>query len=215
MGYATAPNAVSAPVLLAIGIGQTVDAGRIVTLKPKPVDPIIVIPELPPESAPEHQAAVAELIQKLNDVNAATKKVNATREEDVPALPDYGMSLDDFAQTGSSVAEFAPGSWILAPDAKARIKALALLLIKNADTIRYVLIQGSADDIGSIEVNTVISRQRAQAVFDELQRNGVSDEKLGMKVSVFIRPPRQLTVKDKNSERKVIIRVSRMGEESL
>lgn len=212
-GFATAPNAVSAPVTFALGLGQTVELPRIVLRRPPPPPPVIVIPELPPENSPERQAAVSNLMELLREQNEKAAKLEESRApEPEPAIVlRRGMSLDDFAGNGSSIADFQSGSWVLDGPSRAKLATLAKLLLKD-DRVRYVLIQGSADDVGSFDVNTYISRQRAQAVYDELARLGISAEKLGIKIAVFMKAPNQMTDRDKQGQRQVMLQVSRMGE---
>lgn len=214
-GYATAPNAVSAPVTFALGVGQTIELPRIVMRPPPPPPPVIVIPELPPENSPDRQAAVTNLMDLLREQNeqaAKREKERAPEPDPEPAVVlRRGMSLDDFAGNGASIADFQSGSWVLDGPSRAKIATLAKLILADR-RVRYVLIQGSADDVGSFEVNTYISRQRAQAIFDELIRLGIPAEKLGIKIAVFMKAPNQMTDRDKQGQRQVMLHVSRMGE---
>lgn len=211
-GYATAPGAISTSVAFAVGIGQRLDLGKIEVMRPRPIVPLVVIPELPPENTPERVAAVEELIKKLNDENAKAQEVGVddrSIEDEMATLDrDGGFELPDFAN-GAPIAEFQPGAWFLSAESKARLKKLAELILENAASIRYVLIQGSADDVGSIDINTMISTKRAQAVHSELAKHGVSEKLMGQKISIFVRAPDELTVEDKNAQRQVNVRVVR------
>lgn len=214
-GYATAPSAQSAPVVFAVGIGQSVDLPRIVLRRPPPPPPVIVIPELPPETSPERPAAVSNLMELLREQNEKAVERERERErrpENEPVVElKKGMSLDDFAGNGAGIADFSSGSWVLDAAGRARLRQLAKLLLDDR-RVRYVLVQGSADDVGSFEVNTYISRQRAQAVADELLRLGVDAAKLGIKIAVFMKAPNEMNAQDKQGQRQVLIQVSRAGE---
>jgi outer membrane protein OmpA-like peptidoglycan-associated protein len=214
IGYASAPSAVTQPVAFAVDFGQTVDLPRISLRKPPPPVPVIVIPELPAENAPDRKEAVQNLFELLEKQNkAAQEQQNKAAPEPGPVfVKRTGMSLDDFANPGASIADFTTGSWVLDEATRGRLREFARLVLDHAD-VRSIIIQGSADDVGNLEINTMISRERATAVFNELTRLGVPVEKLGLKVSVFMRAPSDMTAKDKQSQRQVLLRVSRKGEE--
>ncbi|MFN8643318.1 MAG: OmpA family protein [Candidatus Binatia bacterium] len=76
---------------------------------------------------------------------------------------------------GSDVL-FDSGKATLQPGARTKLKELAAILGKYPRTI--VTITGNTDSRGSVELNDRLSKERAQAVADELVANGVNPARI-------------------------------------
>src|SRR5690606_4240252 len=91
---------------------------------------------------------------------------------------------------------------------RARVAALARI-VQRDPRIRFVIVEGSTDDIGDRSINTRISTERALAVYQVMIDEGVPPEKIGLKISFFALTPERIDDKTREGERQVRIRFIR------
>lgn len=69
---------------------------------------------------------------------------------------------------------FATDSATIKPSAHYDIHNAAQRIKRNILTIKYIVVEGNTDNVGDRNYNIQLSKRRAQAVANELIRNGVS-----------------------------------------
>lgn len=141
--------------------------------KPKPVPK----PSLSTEAAPSPQAPAAAVEVPPQDSDGdGVLDANDRCPSSAP-----GMRVDD---TGCAVTQtlvlreiqFATGSNNLKPEAQARLNELAAAMAAQPKLVLEV--GGHTDAVGSAESNRVLSLRRAEAVRDELIRQGIEPFRL-------------------------------------
>lgn len=213
-GYATAPGAVSQPIEAILGLGQTVTWPAIRLRAPEPVR----APKKPGEPVVSHaeverqQRQLSGVIDEILRKPAAPPQAERGRA-DLPPTPtttERQIRLGDKAATmeGQSLATFTVGATVLDGEARARVAALARI-VQRDPRIRFVIVEGSTDDIGDRSINTRISTERALAVYQVMIDEGVPPEKIGLKISFFALTPERIDDKTREGERQVRIRFIR------
>lgn len=213
-GYATAPGAVSQPIEAIIGLGQTVTWPPIRLKAPEPVR----APRAPGQPVVDHVEVEKQRRQLSGVIDEILRKPAAPPQAEKagakppaqPATTERQIRLGDKAATmeGQSLASFMIGATVLDGEARARVQALARIVLRDP-RIRFVIVEGSADDIGDRAINTRISTERALAVYQVMIDEGVPPEKIGLKISFFALTPDRIDDKTREGERQVRIRFIR------
>ena len=108
-------------------------------------------------------------------------------------------------RNGVPAGTFASGVAELSEATKERLDKIAEL-VSNDPTLRALVIEGSVDSMGGMELNSQLARKRAQNAYDHLRDRGVDPSKMGIKVAIFVRSPGNLTAGEQARERGVVIR---------
>jgi outer membrane protein OmpA-like peptidoglycan-associated protein len=212
-GYATAPGAVSQPIEAIIGLGQTVTWPPIRLKAPEPVR----APRAAGEPVIDHVEVEKQRRQLSGVIDEILRKPAAPPQAEAPgarkaqpATTERQIRLGDKAATmeGQSLATFLVGATVLDGEARARVQALARI-VQRDPRIRFVIVEGSTDDIGDRATNSRISTERALAVYQVMIDEGVPPEKIGLKISFFALTPERIDDKTREGERQVRIRFIR------
>jgi outer membrane protein OmpA-like peptidoglycan-associated protein len=92
----------------------------------------------------------------------------------VGPVSNFGCPVIESAKFTTRRIQFITGSATLTKDAKADIKEGAKLLNSDDFKMLKIEIRGHTDNVGSEESNHTLSHKRAEAVLEELAKNGVS-----------------------------------------
>ena len=111
----------------------------------------------------------------------------------------------DALRNGVPAGTFASGVAELSEATKERLDKIAEL-VSNDPTLRALVIEGSVDSMGGMELNSQLARKRAQNAYDYLRDRGVDPSKMGIKIAIFVRSPGNLTAGEQARERGVVIR---------
>jgi outer membrane protein OmpA-like peptidoglycan-associated protein len=96
-------------------------------------------------------------------------------------VDNFGCPKIESAKFTTQRIQFVTGSAKLTADAKANIKEGAKLLNSNDFKMLKIEIRGHTDNTGSSELNHTLSHKRAEAVLEELVKNGVSRDRMTAK----------------------------------
>jgi outer membrane protein OmpA-like peptidoglycan-associated protein len=96
----------------------------------------------------------------------------------VGPVSNFGCPVIESAKFTTRRIQFVTGSATLTKDAKANIKEGAKLLNSDDFKMLKIEIRGHTDNVGSAESNHTLSHKRAQAVLEELAKNGVSRDRM-------------------------------------
>jgi len=106
-------------------------------------------------------------------------------EDHCPSIPgpvdNFGCPKIESAKFTTQRIQFATGTANLTADAKKDIKEGAMLLNSNDFKMLKIEIRGYTDNTGSSESNHTLSHKRANAVMEELAKNGVSRDRMTIK----------------------------------
>jgi OmpA-OmpF porin, OOP family len=104
------------------------------------------------------------------------------------------VSADEMSQSLSAVGKvslygiyFDPGKWDIKPESRPALQEIARLLKKQSGLKLHIV--GHTDNIGGYEVNTVLSKRRAEAVAGSLVREfGISALRLTPNGAAYLAP---------------------------
>ena len=129
-----------------------------------------------------------EINKQRSAVNAANGNARARAEADVAAVKTAEKTLEANLQEARvrrtsaanvyklKAASFKSSSDVLSPDARKKIAAMAKDMI--AKNYTRITIEGHTDATGRADANVSLSNRRALAVYIELLRNGITQDKM-------------------------------------
>ncbi len=124
-------------------------------------------PVVAADTAPATTAAVAAPIAVQEVSSAKTAEAVVVTKATEPKYTDLRLS---------SGATFELGGAVLSEEGKAEI--IALMAKFEGENVKTVVIEGYTDASGNAAFNQQLSEKRAQAVKDELVRNGANPDKI-------------------------------------
>jgi outer membrane protein OmpA-like peptidoglycan-associated protein len=170
------PQPVSAPV-----VAKT-EPPKTAAPQPEPpkaeVPKIVAAPKLP-EAAPPPVAPPAPKPKPVVPVDVETVQ-EKERQEWLP------VGTGPLPESMESPVFFAFGSWEVDPRAYVALDRLAELL-KSDESIQRLVIEGRADAVGSVQVNSKIAAERADAIYLYLASKGVERSKMATMSSFYRR----------------------------
>jgi outer membrane protein OmpA-like peptidoglycan-associated protein len=152
---------------------------------------------------------VSDLLRDESEIFRDVRKVASGKAIGTAIAPGSAAVPAEVPAGGDRpVGSFAVGSYELSEVDRRKIRELAELLISDP-SIRYVVIEGGADDTGTTTTNRELSQRRAYAVFTELRKYGIPEQKVAMKVAYFVRSSPEVREDDRAKDRRVAVRVFR------
>jgi outer membrane protein OmpA-like peptidoglycan-associated protein len=182
------PLPVSAPTAPAPITVETPQAPPAVAAMPQPVSaPVVAKTEPPKTAAPQPEppkAEVPKIVAAPKPKPVVPVDVETVQEKERQEWLPVGTG--PLPESMESPVFFAFGSWEVDPRAYVALDRLAELL-KSDESIQRLVIEGRADAVGSVQVNSKIAAERADAIYLYLASKGVERSKMATMSSFYRR----------------------------